>query len=111
AGPLSGLVLTYATWHAMLVIQGLPAWLWAIVWWRSIPDSPQSASWLGTEERNALLNGLASEQAEFDATVGHIDWKGMISHPGVWLLLVAKTFNNMVEYGFALWLPTAIKDA
>lgn len=111
AGPLSGLVLTYATWHAMLVIQGLPAWLWAIVWWRSIPDSPQSASWLGTEERNALLNGLAEEQAEFDATVGHIDWKGMISHPGVWLLLVAKTFNNMVEYGFALWLPTAIKDA
>lgn len=111
AGPLSGLVLTYATWHTMLVIQGFPAWLWAIVWWRSIPDSPQSASWLGTEERNALLNGLASEQAEFDATVGHIDWKGMISHPGVWLLLVAKTFNNMVEYGFALWLPTAIKDA
>jgi sugar phosphate permease len=111
AGPLSGLVLTYATWHTMLVIQGLPAWLWAIVWWRSIPDSPQSASWLGTAERNALLNGLASEQAEFDATVGHIDWKGMISHPGVWLLLVAKTFNNMVEYGFALWLPTAIKDA
>jgi sugar phosphate permease len=29
----------------------------------------------------------------------------------VWLLLVAKTFNNMVEYGFTLWLPTAIKDA
>ncbi len=111
AGPLSGFVLSYATWHAMLVIQGIPAWLWAIVWWRAIPDSPQSASWLSTAERRALLNGLASEQAEFDATVGHIDWKGMISHPGVWLLLVAKTFNNMVEYGFALWLPTAIKDA
>lgn len=111
AGPLSGFVLTYSTWHTMLVIEGLPAWIWAIVWWRSIPDSVQSASWLNTSERNALLNGLATEQAEFDATVGHIDWKGMILHPGVWLLLVAKTFNNMVEYGFTLWLPTAIKDA
>jgi sugar phosphate permease len=111
AGPLSGFVLSYSTWHVMLVIEGLPAWLWAFVWWRSIPDSPQSASWLNTDERTALLNGLAAEQAEFDATVGHVDWKGMILHPGVWLLLVAKTFNNMVEYGFTLWLPTAIKDA
>jgi sugar phosphate permease len=111
AGPLSGFVLSYSTWHAMLVIEGLPAWIWAIVWWRTIPDSPQSAAWLGADERNALLNGLAAEQAEFDATVGHVDWKGMMLHPGVWLLLVAKTFNNMVEYGFTLWLPTAIKDA
>jgi sugar phosphate permease len=111
AGPLSGLVLSYSSWHTMLVIEGLPAWVWAFAWWRSIPDSPQSAAWLSTVERNALLNGLATEQAEFDAALGRIDWRGMIVHPGVWLLLVAKTFNNMVEYGFTLWLPTAIKDA
>ena len=111
AGPLSGLVLTYSNWHVMLMLEGLPAWIWALVWWRMIPDSPQSAAWLTTEERHVLLGGLASEQAEFDATVGAIDWWGMIAHPGVWLLLVAKTFNNMVEYGFTLWLPTAIKDA
>lgn len=111
AGPLSGLVLSYSSWHTMLVIEGLPAWVWAFAWWRSIPDSPQSAAWLSPDERITLLNGLAAEQAEFDATLGHIDWRGMIVHPGVWLLLVAKTFNNMVEYGFTLWLPTAIKDA
>jgi sugar phosphate permease len=111
AGPLSGFVLSYSTWHMMLVIEGLPAWIWAFVWWRSIPDSPQTATWLDGDERRALLDGLAAEQAEFDALMGHVDWKGMIVHPGVWLLLVAKTFNNMVEYGFTLWLPTAIKDA
>jgi sugar phosphate permease len=111
AGPLSGLVLSYSSWHVMLIIEGLPAWIWALVWWRSIPDSPQSAAWLTKEERETLLDGLAAEQAEFDATMGPMDWKGMILHPGVWLLLVAKTFNNMVEYGFTLWLPTAIKDA
>ena len=111
AGPLSGLVLSYSDWHTMLVLEGLPAWIWAIAWWRAIPDSPQSATWLATDERKTLLDGLAAEQAEFDAAMGHVDWWGMISHPGVWLLLVAKTFNNMVEYGFALWLPTAIKDA
>jgi sugar phosphate permease len=111
AGPLSGLVLSYSNWHVMLMLEGLPAWIWALVWWRSIPESPQSAAWLAPNERDVLLGGLAEEQAEFDATVGVIDWKGMILHPGVWLLLVAKTFNNMVEYGFTLWLPTAIKDA
>src|ERR1700691_284368 len=110
AGPLSGLVLTYSNWHVMLMLEGLPAWIWALVWWRTIPDSPQSATWLKTEERQVLLGGLAAEQAEFDATVGAIDWWGMIVHPGVWLLLVAKTFNNMVEYGFTLWLPAGNQE-
>ena len=67
AGPLSGLVLSYSNWHVMLMLEGLPAWIWALVWWRSIPDSPQSAAWLTAEERGVLLGGLAAEQAEFDA--------------------------------------------
>ena len=111
SGPISGLVLSHYSWHVMMVVEGLPAWLWAVVWWRTIPRSPESASWLLPPERMALEGALAAEQANFDATLGPVDLRGVLLHPGVWLLLVAKTFTNMVAYGFTLWLPTAIKEA
>ncbi len=111
SGPISGLVLTHFSWHVMMVVEGLPAWLWAVIWWRYVPRSPEHAAWLLPAERAALENGLAAEQANFDKTIGQVSLRGVLLHGGVWLLLVAKTFNNMVAYGFTLWLPTAIKEA
>lgn len=111
SGPISGLILTHHSWHVMMVVEGLPAWLWAAVWWRTIPRSLDHANWLLPAERTALVDGLAAEQETFDRTVGKPDLRQVLMHPDVWLLLVAKTFNNMVAYGFTLWLPTAIKDA
>ena len=110
SGPISGLVLTHFSWHTMLIVEALPAWLWAVVWYLTIPNTPEQARWLLPEERQELLAGLATEQQEFDAALGPVNLRGILLHPGVWLLLVAKTFNNMVEYGFTLWLPTAIKQ-
>ena len=39
------------------------------------------------------------------------DWHGMLRQPAVCLLLGATCFNNMLFYGFSLWLPTVIKAA
>ncbi len=111
SGPISGLLLSHYSWHVMMVVEGVPAWLWAVIWWRTIPRSLESAAWLPPAERLALEGGLAAEQANFDATIGSVSVRDVLLHPGVWLLLVAKTFNNMVAYGFTLWLPTAIKEA
>ncbi len=111
SGPISGLLLTHFSWHTMMVLEGLPAWVWAVVWWRYIPRSLEQAAWLLPAEREALVGGLAAEQASFDVTIGQMDLRRVLLHPDVWLLLVAKTFNNMVAYGFTLWLPTAIKEA
>jgi sugar phosphate permease len=109
SGPISGLVLTYTNWHVMLMIEGLPAWIWAVVWWRTIPKSVDAASWLSADERAALAGKLAAEQAEFTALRAATDWRGMFRQPAVWLLLVAFSLNNMVNYGFTLWLPTVLK--
>ncbi|WP_010687001.1 MFS transporter [Methylobacterium mesophilicum] len=111
SGPISGLIISHYSWQTMLVVEGLPALIYALVWSRFIPDTPDEAAWLEPAERAALADGLAREQAQFDASLGPVDLRGVLLHPGVWLLLVAKTFNNMIAYGFTLWLPTAIKDA
>lgn len=110
SGPISGFVLTYTDWHVMLMIEGLPAWIWAVVWWRTIPESVESAGWLATGDRAQLMRQLAGEQAEFTAVRASADWRGMFRQRAVWLLLVAFSLNNMVNYGFTLWLPTALKQ-
>jgi len=110
SGPISGFVLTYTNWHVMLMIEGLPAWVWAAVWWRTIPASVETAAWLEPADRTQLAHRLADEQAEFTAVRAAADWRGMFRQPAVWLLLVAFSLTNMVNYGFTLWLPTALKS-
>jgi sugar phosphate permease len=111
SGPISGFVLTYTNWHVMLVLEGIPAWIWAVVWWRAIPESVEHADWLPPAERQRLSTRLAAEQAEFAQARASADWRGMFRQPAVWLLLCAFSLNNMVNYGFTLWLPTVIKAA
>lgn len=110
AGPISGLILTYSNWHMMFVLEGLPAWIWAAIWWRNIPNSLKAASWLPDHERQELELRLAAEQAEHGERV-HGNWGAMLREPNVWLLLGAFSLINMVSYGFSLWLPSAIKAA
>jgi len=111
SGPLSGFVLQYSNWHWMFVVGGLPAWIWAIVWWRSIPADRDRAAWLPHDERRRLDAALAQEGAELAAARVKPDWRGMLREPSVWLLLGATCFNNMMFYGFSLWLPTVLKTA
>ena len=111
SGPLSGLVLQYADWHWMFITGGLPAWIWAVVWWRSIPRDLDHATWLPAEERRQLEAGLAAEGVASAASGVKPDWRGMLRQPAVYLLLGATCFNNMLFYGFSLWLPTVLKAA
>jgi sugar phosphate permease len=111
SGPISGLVLTYASWHTMFVIEGLPAWIWAFIWWRAVPAKLAAASWLSAAERQRLESGLAEEQAVFAAAHMPSSWRDGLRQPAVWLLVGAFSLANMVAYGFGLWLPTAIKTA
>ncbi|HEY1611220.1 MAG TPA: MFS transporter, partial [Paraburkholderia sp.] len=75
SGPVSGLVLTYTSWHVMLMIEGLPAWIWAAVWWRTIPASVDAAAWLEPGDRAHLARQLDAEQAEFAAVRAAADWR------------------------------------
>lgn len=107
AGPISGLILSYSNWHTMFLLEGLPAWIWAAVWWFSIPGSLKKAKWLSEEDRHALQATLAFEQSAL-AGRPKSDWSGILRERNVWLLLGAFSMAIMVNYGFTLWLPSAI---
>lgn len=109
AGPISGLILSYSTWHTMFILEGLPAWVWAAVWWRNIPNRLEDAAWMSAEDRTDLRSAFAAEQAGLQRP--HKDWRGILTDRNVWLLLCAFSMINMLSYGFSLWLPSAIKAA
>jgi sugar phosphate permease len=109
AGPISGFVLAHYDWRVMFVLEGLPAWVWAAVWWFAIPPSLHQASWLDPVERDRVAAALAREQSSLG--VQHTArWSVVLRHPSVWLLLGGFSLINMLSYGFSLWLPTALKS-
>jgi MFS family permease len=109
AGPISGLILSYSHWRWMFVIEAVPGFLWALVWWWAIDDRPQDAKWLSEPERAELVRQLAAEDA---ATVKVSDhWLATLWHPSVLLLALYNFFALMAEWGVNFWFPTVLKEA
>jgi MFS family permease len=108
ANPVSGLILTHATWRMMFVIEALPALLWLGVWWWAIADSPHSAKWMDPFERASLLAALEEESQTTAPLRGH--WLATLWHPAVLLLALYNFLALMAEWGVNFWLPTVLKE-
>jgi MFS family permease len=108
ANPLSGLILTHATWRMMFVIEAVPALLWLGVWWWAVADSPHSATWMEPVERATLLAELAEEARKTTPLRGH--WLTTLWHPSVLLLALYNFLALMAEWGVNFWLPTVLKE-
>lgn len=111
AGPVSGLLLAHHDWRTMMIVEGLPAWVWAAVWWATIPKTVSAARWLTDEQKTGLLRLLAQEQAEFAAPASKSRLRSVLSLKATWFLGFGFSMINLVVYGFMLWLPTSIASS
>jgi sugar phosphate permease len=109
AAPLSGWLVGLFSWRDMLILEGLPPLVWAVVWWFTIEDSPATAKWLPDEERIYLAAKFAEERLELTPVETRIAWKAMI-HPVVWLIAMIYFLTQMGGYGLTLWMPTLVKS-
>lgn len=109
AGPISAAVLAHHDWRMMMVIEGLPAWIFCLVWFFTIPKSLQSAKWLAQRDRLLLEKELAAEQAaHHDGNTS--SWIVVFKELSVWLLMVGFACSQIILYGLTLWLPTIFKS-
>jgi len=109
AGPISGLILAHYDWRVMMIVEGLPAWLFCIVWFLAVPRNLDSATWLTPTDRSLIQQNLAAEQAAHKTP--EVDpWWTIFSEPAVWLLTLGFGLNNVLLYGVTLWLPTIMKS-
>jgi MFS family permease len=108
SGPLSGLILSYASWRWMFIIEAAPGLMWAVVWWFAIDDDPRRALWLEPGEREQLIKTLDAENQQVAGPSGH--WLSTLWHPAVILLALYNFFALMAEWGVNLWFPTLLKE-
>jgi len=105
---LSGYLIQSVGWRNMFILEGLPAIIWAVLWWMLVNDRPNDAKWLTATEKEALAAQLAREQQGIKPVRNYGEaFKSRV----VILLCFQYAFWSIGVYGFVMWLPSIIKAA
>ncbi|GGG82027.1 2-ketogluconate transporter [Parapedobacter pyrenivorans] len=104
---LSGYLIDSMGWRWMFIIQGLPAILWAVIWWKMIDEKPTDASWLTEPERDAIEAQLKEEQQGIKAVKNYAE---AFRSKTVILLCLQYLLWSVGLYGFVMWLPSIINS-
>ncbi|MDR5733335.1 MFS transporter [Caballeronia sp. LZ025] len=105
---VSGYLVRNFGWREMFVIEGVPAILWAIVWWFTVKDRPADAPWMSDKEKADFDAILKSEQAHI-APVR--DYKAAFRSSIVLKCCAIHALWSIGVYGFIMWLPSILKSA
>ncbi|MDM5360607.1 MFS transporter [Peribacillus sp. RS7] len=105
---LSGYLLKAFDWRWLFIIEGLPAVLWAFIWYKVVNDRPKDAKWLTDQEKKDMEMVLQKEQAALKPVK---NYKEAFKSKQVIVLSVQYFMWSIGVYGFVMWLPSIIKQA
>ena len=114
--PVSSLIIEYMNglhglsgWQWMFLIEGVPAIIMGIVVLRWLPETPEQATFLTSEERTWLSTRIANERSAREAkenfTVGRA-----LRDPRVLLMCLIAVGLVMGTTGIAIWMPQFVKS-
>jgi sugar phosphate permease len=105
---LSGYLIHSVGWRWMFIFEGVPALIWAFLWWRLVVDKPGDAKWLTKNEKDDLQAQLDLEQQSIKPVKNYAEaFRSRI----VILLCLQYALWSIGVYGFVMWLPSIINDA
>ena len=104
---VSGYLVQHYSWRWMFIVEGLPAVLWAFIWWRLADDRPSEAKWLSHQEKQDLQSALDAEQVGLKPVK---NYAAAFRTPAVILLALQFFCWSIGVYGFVLWLPSILKQ-
>ncbi len=105
---ISGYLIHTVGWRWMFIWEGIPAVLWAFIWWKLIQDKPEEADWLSRDQKDALESSLLKEQEGIKPVKNYLAaFKSRV----VILLCLLYVFWSFGMYGFVIWLPSIINKA
>ncbi|KMM83653.1 MFS transporter [Pseudomonas lundensis] len=104
---VSGYLVQHYSWRWMFIVEGLPAVIWAFIWWRLADDHPAEATWLSTQEKQDLQRALDAEQVGMAPVK---NYAAAFRSPKVILLALQFFCWSIGVYGFVLWLPSILKQ-
>ncbi|WPX17087.1 MFS transporter [Pseudomonas sp. 10S4] len=103
---VSAYLVSSVGWRWMFIIEGLPAVIWAFIWWRLADERPAQAKWLSDQEKQDLESALAAEQVGIKAVKNYAE---AFRSPKVIVLALQFFCWSIGVYGFVLWLPSILK--
>jgi sugar phosphate permease len=104
---VSGYLVAHFNWRWMFIVEGLPAIIWAFIWWRLADEKPAQAKWLGEEEKAELQRTLEAEQVGIKPVKNYAE---AFRSPKVIILALQFFCWSIGVYGFVLWLPSILKQ-
>jgi sugar phosphate permease len=105
---LSGYLIDSVGWRWMFILEGLPAIIWAFLWWWLVVDKPGDAKWLTDDEKYDLQAQLDIEQQSIKPVKNYaVALRSRI----VILLCLQYALWCIGVYGFVMWLPSIINAA
>jgi sugar phosphate permease len=105
---ISGYLIHRVGWRWMFILEGIPAVIWAFVWWNLVHDKPEEASWLSSDDKKLLEVELQKEQRTIKPVKNYIV---AFKSKTVVLLCLLYVFWSFGMYGFVIWLPSIINTA
>lgn len=105
---ISGYILESLGWRWMFILEGLPAVIWAFLWWKLVNDHPKDAKWMTEDEKAALNQALIAEQQGLKPVK---NYKEAFRSKTVILLSLQYLLWSIGLYGFVMWLPSIINSA
>jgi len=110
-GPLSGWIISHFGWRWVFVGEGGLSLALIFVWYPLISNRPETAKWLSPVERDYLVTQIAAEQAEMKrAATAPTSYRAVMRNLNLWKLVLLYFFYQVGIYGFAMWLPTLLKE-
>ncbi|GAA6059458.1 hypothetical protein JCM10212_005397 [Sporobolomyces blumeae] len=109
AGFLSSTVKGLHTWQKIFVLEGMITGVFAIVFFFTLPTSPESTKWLTEEERELAVARMRVENhgRPDDKTTGKAVVQALLN-PYTWACTLCYTCINIIVQGTSIFLPTII---
>ena len=115
-GPFAGSVMAglggvagWAGWQWLFLLEGLPSVLAGFVTLAYLPDRPEEARWLDSEDRRAIAAELAIDRQDAGPREHHV--MSVFANPRVWLLIAVFFCLLWANSTLTFWAPSIIAEA
>jgi MFS family permease len=114
-GPISGVILDrlngvsgLAGWKWLFLLEGIPAVLLGVITLLYLPDGPNNAKWLTSDEKKWIATTLDAERKTLAAHGDH-SLRDAMRSSRVWTFAAIYFSLIMSFYGVTFWLPQIVK--
>ncbi len=106
--PLSGWIVSVASWRVLFYVEGALPFLIALpLWLLFVKDRPRQANWCSAAEREYIETSIARDHENEPKSA---PFSQIFRTPAVWLLIGVYFMIQVGFYGLNQWLPTLIKS-